>query len=432
MRPALLVGLALFAGLALSAELSPAQRGGFRPPPSVVVVEPVVEREIRNQLQVLGTVEPWLATTVSAEVAGLAERADPEEGDYVKGGKTVLVQLKRTDRRIDLQEAKAALARALQEYKKLKRGLRQEEIEMQRAEFQEKKALMEKYESDLKRAKRLFEEKVLDESSYITARSDYLAAKYQYIRAEKELQLAELGPRVEDVAAARAEVERYRAQVRRIQDELRKTTIRSPVSGFLVKKHIEVGQWVKEGGAVADIINIDKVYIRAPIMERNISEIRVGDEATIRLDALPGQVFRGRIKHINPQADPASRTFPVQIEVVNTPDFRLKSGMFARVTIEHGDATTALLVPKDAVMLQGSSQFLYTVNSERARMVRVRTGRSVGGLVEVLGGGLKKGDPVIVVGNEKLRPGAKVIVRNRAEAPSPARKPRRTPRSLSN
>ncbi len=418
-----MVGLLLFVGLALAPQLCSAQEPGFRLPPSVVVVEPVVERRIRNQLQVVGTVEPWLSTTVSAEVEGLTERADPEEGDYVKGGETVLVQLKRTDRLIKLQEANAALAKASEEYKKLRRGLRKEEIDRQRAELQEKMALMEKYESDLKRAKRLFEEKVLDESSYVKANSDYLAAKYQYLRAEKELRLAELGPREEEVAASKAEVERYRAQVRRIQDELGNTTIRSPVSGFLVKKHIEVGQWVVQGGAVADIINIDKVYIRAPVMERNISELRVGDEASIRLDALPGQVFSGRIKHINPQADPASRTFPVKMEVENTRDYRLKSGMFARVTIEYGESNTALLVPKDAVVLQSSSQFVYTVNGDKAHMIRVRTGRSLGGLVEVLGANLKKGDPVIVVGNEKLRPGAEVIVRNREKLPPPAGKP---------
>jgi RND family efflux transporter MFP subunit len=132
------------------------------------------------------------------------------------------------------------------------------------------------------------------------------------------------------------------------------------------------------------------------------------------LDALPERTFTGRLKHIIPQADPASRTFPVKIEVANTSDNALKVGMFARVKLHAGTAQAAILVPKDALVRQAAGQVVFVVHEEKARLVPVKTGRVQDGLVEVLEGSLQPGETVVVTGNETLRDQATVMVKGNA------------------
>jgi multidrug efflux pump subunit AcrA (membrane-fusion protein) len=377
------------------------------------VVSKVVEQPIVGELQVVGTVEPFTKTTLSAEIAGLTERFDLRAGEYVEKDKTVICQLNDDTLRIMLAEAEGLLAKAKAEAEKLKRGLRPEEIEERRAAVNERKALLKKYEDDLERSKDLYKKKVISNSDYILAESNYLAAKHQLERATYTLRLAELGSRQEEIAAAEAEVRRMQANYHRIQDDLRKTSIRSPISGFIVQKHTEVGQWVEKGGKVADLIDIGKVLVRIGVNEREIKNIRIGDEAILTLDAYPGEKFQGKVQYIIPQADVTSRNFPVQIAVENTPDSKIKSGMFARATIKYGSQSMALLVPKDAVVRQGEKELVFTVKETDAQGVPVVTGRIFDGFVEVLQGGLTPGQEVVVVGNERLRDGAKVIIKEK-------------------
>ena len=153
------------------------------------------------------------------------------------------------------------------------------------------------------------------------------------------------------------------------------------------------------------------VLIRVPVHEKDVSRVRVGDEAMIGLDALPNRPFTGRVKHIIPQADPASRTFPVKIEVANTPDSALKTGMFARVRLRTGTAQPSVFVPKDAVVRQPGGLVVFVVQDDKAHMIPIPTGRTHDGLIEVLEGTLQPGNMVVVTGNETLRDQAAVVIK---------------------
>lgn len=382
-----------------------------RPAPTPVVVSTVVEQPMATEVEVVGTVEPQLVTTLSAEIAGLTLRFDLREGDVVQQGKTVVAQLKATDLELTLAEAEAELAKARETARKLKRGLRPEEIEEQRAAVQERKTWVDKYAKDLERAKSMRARDIASASEYDLAESTYLAAKAQHERAVQSLRVAELGSRQEDIAAAEAEVQRLEARAKRLRDDVQKTTIRSPVSGVITQRYAEVGQWLERGGKVADLVDLRLVLVRVPIHEKDISRVRVGDEATIVLDALPSQPFTGRVKHIIPQADAASRTFPVKIEVANTPDHALKAGMFARVRLRTGTARPSVFVPKDAVVRQPTGLVVFVVQDDTARLVPIKTGRTHDGLIEVLDGSLQPGDTVVVTGNETLRDQAAVMIK---------------------
>jgi len=401
-----------------SPRLAGAQPQG--PPPITVVLGTVVERSIRPDIRVIGTVEPDRQTTVSAEVAGVVERFDLREGDPTVAGKTVIAQLKTSDREIARREAEAAVARADAEREKLRRGFRPEEISQRQAEARERRALMEQAQKDLERSKDLHADGAISIQQLQRDESAFLAARSQHEKALAALAEAEAGYRQEDVAKAEAELRQAQATLERIQDEIAKTTIRSPLTGFMVKKHVEIGQWVDKGGRVADLVDLATVRIVTLVAERDIGQIRVGDVATITVDAYPGRTFTGRVSHIVPQADLQSRAFPVKIAVDNPAGSPLRGGMLARTTIGVGTARRTVLIPKDAVVRRGDRNLVFLVNGQKAVQREVTTGRAFDGFFELIEGDLKPGDAIVVTGNEGLRDGAPVTV---AAVGPPARAP---------
>ena len=227
-----------------------------RPGPTPVATGTVVAQPVAAELEIIGAVEPHLATTLSTEIAGFTIRFDVKEGDAVQPGKTVVAQLKATDHELALAEAEAELARAKETALKLKRGLRREEIDEKRAEVLERKTWMEKYAKDLERSRSLRTRDIASASDYDQAESNYNAAKAQYERVGQSLRVAELGARQEDIAAAEAEVQRLQARAQRLRADVQRTTIQSPVPGFIIRRYTEVGQWLERGGKVADIVDL--------------------------------------------------------------------------------------------------------------------------------------------------------------------------------
>lgn len=332
------------------------------PPPVPVEVAPVVERTVEREIQAVGTVEANLYTTVSAEVEGAVARFDLREGDRVEKGQ-VLAYLQRSDLKIGLKEAKANL--------------------------QEKQALFIRAKQDYKRFKELFDEGAISAAELDRVKSVADAAKAQKKSAEEAFE--------------------------KVADQIRRTTVVAPFSGYMVKKHVEVGQWVEEGGEVADLVDIDTVYVVIPVNERDVGKIRKGDAATVTVDAYPGRAFEGRIAYIVPQADVSSRNFPVKVRVDNAREHLLKAGMFARVSIQYGEPRRAVFVPKDAIVLRGKEQLVFVLDTARVQARRVETGQALGELVEVVQGDLQPRQEVVVAGNEILRDGAPVEVRRKGE-----------------
>jgi multidrug resistance efflux pump len=396
------IGLLLWLVAVLSSTRVLAQRG-----PIPVEVVPVESRTLQEEVSFIATLEADISTTVGAVVSGLVVESNVREGDPVVSKKTVLVQLDRTSREIALREARASIDRAQEEWKKLKRGYRSEEVAQRRAEVEEQKALLARAEQDFRRAERLFRDELISLAELQRFESEYLAAREKQGRVQAAFQLAQSGPRKEDIAGAEAEFREAKARHDLIAYELSRTTLFASITGFLVRKYVEVGTWVNPGDSVADLVSLDPVYAAGPVGERKIGLLRKGLRATVVLDAFPGQSFEGSVAYIVPRADPQSRTFPVKVRLSNR-DGRLKSGMLARVTVKVGDGHPGFLVPKDAVVRQGDDEVIFIVENGTARQYKVKTGRAVKGLKEVYHRALKPGQEVVVLGNESLSDGAKV------------------------
>jgi len=224
------------------------------------------------------------------------------------------------------------------------------------------------------------------------ARAQELASKQLIARADLDKASAEFG--VDQARAASA------------QTRLGKTRIRAPFSGVVGLKQISVGDYVKTGDALVELVRLDPIEVDFQVPEVALSSVAEGQMVNVGVDSFPGQIYSGRIVAIAPSVDLAGRSVMVRARLDNA-DGKLRPGMSARVQVVIGNKAEALLVPEQAIWPNGDQKMVYVVKDGVAKLVPVTLGVREPGEVEILTG-LKAGDEVVTAGQMKLQDGAKV------------------------
>lgn len=324
------------------------------PPASPVGYTEVLEHEVQSILRLSGSVESKTVSLVATEVDGLVVELLAREGDVVRKGQ-VLASLRTTNRALQLRASEAQL--------------------------KETKSRWMLAEKNLQRAKELFEEKV-------TSQEQLDSAFYEF-------------------SAWEGRVEQIKADIERLQEDLDRSKIQAPFAGTIVEEHTEVGEWVKVGDPVVEMVSLAELDIRVDVPERYFETLNPGAVATVTFDSLPKFEIKGHISAIIPRADLRARTFPVKVRIPNE-EGRVGVGMLAQVTLPAGGSYRATVVPKDAVVNQGPEKIVYLINGDNTvSPVSVETGAGVGAWLAVLGD-LKAGQKVVTRGNERLSPGQQV------------------------
>jgi len=182
----------------------------------------------------------------------------------------------------------------------------------------------------------------------------------------------------------------------------------SLLAGIVGRVYVDLGAKVTPQTPVALIVDIDRVKIKINVVERDLPKIKIGQEAQIKVDAYPEEIFKGKIWKISPVVDLESRTAPVEILVPNLKHL-LKPGMFARTTIVTKEGKDVLIIPRDALMKEEDSIFVFVVKDNRALRREVTTGMSQENLVEIKDN-LDLGEEVIVMGKTRVEDGTLVRI----------------------
>jgi RND family efflux transporter MFP subunit len=151
------------------------------------------------------------------------------------------------------------------------------------------------------------------------------------------------------------------------------------------------------------------------VVEKDLKIIRVGDSTEVEVDAFPGEKFSGRIARLAPVLDPATRTFPIEIEIPN-PTFRLKPGMYARVGITTGENANAIVVPTNAVVdAGGGRRGVFLAQADNTALLRpVEVGIEKDDVTEILSG-VAAGDRIVTTGAAGLRDGQRFLLQGEAQ-----------------
>jgi multidrug efflux pump subunit AcrA (membrane-fusion protein) len=226
--------------------------------------------------------------------------------------------------------------------------------------------------------------------------------------AQAELQLAlTLEPhRQVDFESARAAIAQAEAALELANIQLGEVVIKAPFDGTVAELNISQGSRVSQQTTVAHFLS-QAMEVAVNVPESLISQVEKGQRAALQVSTYPGQDFPGQVTSIAPAADKATRTFEVKVTPSQGAE-RLRSGMYAKVSILAREKKNTLLAPLTAVTGASSEPFVYVVNGDNTVKPRpVKTGLSDREQIEILAG-LKAGERVVTAGQPNLTAGAKV------------------------
>jgi RND family efflux transporter MFP subunit len=314
----------------------------------------VAQEEVFEWIRAIGSVNADQGVTLSAEVGGRLAEINVDVGDLIGAGDV--------------------LARLDDERLRIARDLARAEVEMA-------KANLEKSRRDARRQGSLFEGQVASEYS---------------------LEQADLKAKID---AGQLKIAQAKLAV--AQRDLADASIISPVDGEIARKHVEVGELVESGNPLFDIVKIDRVRVVIYVSELEITRLRKGQDAEIRVDGHPGVVFRGTVNTISAQADPQTRAFPVEILVVNDSAEKLLPGFIGRVRIRTRTFENAISLPQEALVRRDGHPMVFVVAGDAASARAVELGFVDRGRV-LINKGLNPGDKVIVTGHQSLQDGDRI------------------------
>jgi RND family efflux transporter MFP subunit len=360
--------------------------------PRVVKVEPAQVRDVRREVDLVGTLAAREEVTVSAEVAGRVAKLVRDLGDRVEDGGP-LVELDQEKLLYRAQGQRAALEQARAKYGASSAG---ELPPLEKVpEVVSTAAQLVDAQQRLDRAKSLASRKLLPQSDLDDAQT-----KLETARAARDQALA-------SARQLHADIQAQESALRLAERELRDATIRAPFDGFVAERLVSLGQFVQPQTAVMRIVRLHPLKLTAEVPERFAPWIETGREIDVRVDAYPGQVTRGRLVRISPSVNLKSRAFAIEGEVPN-PDGRLKPGTFARVQITTDHVDRAVTVPAAAVQSRYGTSRVFVLSGTQLAGREIVLGDRIEDRVEVTQG-LDAGTPIVATDVEQLTDGMKVV-----------------------
>lgn len=240
------------------------------------------------------------------------------------------------------------------------------------------------------------------------AQANYDKAKLDFERAENLYKSDSFTKAQYDGAKASydvgaASVESAKAAWQQANTALNDCTLRSPLTGWVLSRSVEVGTLVGTGTPAFVLADTHLVKAVFGVPDTRVSYVKLGGPQTITTTSLPDE-FHGRITSVSPSADPKSRVFSVEVTIPN-PDNRLKPGMIATLTLNTGTSEKpAIVVPLSAVVrsTQAANGFAVFVvgNQDGKKVARERTveiGDTLGNSISVAKG-LQPGELVVTTG----------------------------------
>jgi membrane fusion protein (multidrug efflux system) len=264
-------------------------------------------------------------------------------------------------------------------------------ILFEEGQFVEQGDLLVELENSEIRAGLALAEASLSESRSLYNRSKELESTQAISASSLEALLAQVKVDEANVEAARA--------------KLSHTRVRAPFSGRIGLRRVSPGSFVNTDTVITTLDDVSVIKLDFSVPETFVNVVRQGMNIAAHSLVFPDQDFSGTVASIDTRLDPVSRAVEVRAVIPNT-DGLLKPGMFMTVDLqrERGDV---MMAPEQAIVPEGSRQFVYVVSEGLVEKRQVQLGRRIPGYV-VIADGLAAGESVVTEGTHKVRDGARV------------------------
>ena len=327
----------------------------------VVPVEILVadKGEIEQRFEFTGTIDTWKKLNLLPDVGGKISKIYVNIGDRVNKG-DVLAELDQITFKLRLEQAEAGAAVA--------------------------NAAFASAERNYKRALKLKQEGSMSIQQFEQIETGYESAKAQLKSATAALDLA-----------------KWQIDV---------SIIKAPFSGVITARYLNEGDMINPqmpgAPGIVQLMDLSNLKIQVWASEKEVQLIKKGQTVLVYPDALNGSIINGVVQNVNMAANPATRTFLVEVKVPNQ-NYLLKAGMFCRLEIVVNKKSDTIIIPSDAVLGRTGDYHVFVVKNKRAQRQNVVTGIRQNTKVEILTG-ISTGDSVIVTGQEIVMQGSPVEV----------------------
>lgn len=234
------------------------------------------------------------------------------------------------------------------------------------------------------------------------AQQAYLGSQTAYKQAQDQLALKKAGSTPQEIATQVANLQSARADLQSAQAQLYKTNIIAPFDGLVTKVDTKEGEIASINANVISLISASTYEVDSYVSENDISKVKVGQDAKITLDAYGKDVnFDASVVEVDPAEtvlDGVS-TYKTKLQF-KTNDERIKSGMTANISIQTAQKPNTLVVPQQALFLNGGEKMVTVIQSDNSRVDKpvVTGGINDSGDIEIVSG-LAVGDRVVVKKN---------------------------------
>ncbi len=323
-------------------------------PPASVVITQVKSQKVSQTQSVIGILYYDRISEVSTEVTGLVQTVLPQQGAHVQKD-DILV--------------------------KLDTEMLDNEISLKKIHIAQNELLLQNTKKNFGRLETLYKESGVSEKDYDDALFTFQNAKLAKQARQEELATLLI--------------------------KKKRSVIRAPFDGILLTKDVDSGAWVQQGKQLVSIGSSNDLFVRAPIGEGLLRYLKKGQNIAVILNAFEKEV-QGVVEDIDPVADVKTKNIFVKIRI--PAQEIIAANMSATVHLPASTEKELCIIPRAALIKFQGKDFVYTIKDDKAAILPVHIVAFMGKKIGVASGPIMPGMPVVIEGNERLRPDQAVRV----------------------
>ncbi len=354
---------------------------------------------------------PLKQANITPKISAPVQKFLVQRGDHVREGQLLAI-LEDRDLQAAAQESKNLYQQAEASYENTKAATMPDDLVKAKTDVQSAQQALDAANVVYKNRLQLFKEGALAHKLVDDAKVALVQAQSQFDTSRQHLTSLETVGRSAQLKSAQAQMEAAKAHYESAEAQLSYAEVRSPMSGIVSDRPVNIGEMASSGSALLSIVDISQVVARANIPVQEAADMHIGDPATI---SGGGVTLTGKITVVSPAVDPNTTTLQVWVGAPN-PEERMKLGVTVQIAVNIGDIKDATIVPVSALLAsdEGGEKVMIAGADALAHESKVETGVRDGDNVQILSG-VKPGDQVITEGGLGLEDKSKIEVQKPGE-----------------
>ncbi len=371
-----------------------------------VEVAAAKRQSIANVITSEAVLFPLKQATIVPKISAPVQRFLVQRGDHVKEGQLVAV-LEGRDLAASAIESKQLYEQAQASYQNTSFATMPDDLTRAKDDEQAAKETLDAAQSVYDSRVKLLQQGAIAQKLVEDAKVTLVQAKTTLQTASQHLDSLQSVGQTAQLKAAKAQVDAAEAHFQSADAQLSYTQVRSPMSGVVSDRPLNVGEMASSGSALLSVIDISRVVARANVSVQTAADVRTGQAAEIT----GGKVtLKGKVTVVSPAVDPNTTTVQVWVEAAN-PGERLKLGTTVQLSIQVGEEANSVVVPSAAILSsdEGGEKVMVVSSDSHAHDQKVQVGIRTADEAQITSG-LKGGEQVIVTGGLGLDDNSKVKV----------------------